>query len=179
MTPKNWYRLLVKTSKEVESLIYWDASPIEDSALKTLPVPQQVQLFRVILEHWIKKCSPVGEINELPESNGENRFTLLGSDDKGDNYWKFNSRLFREEMQFSDIPSLPADATTFTSSPRNNEDSSTPRSARLKTKRERTCVLNWERDPGRSKVECTHSPICCPTLRSTAPHFLALCTIPS
>lgn len=154
VTSKNWYRMLLKTCKELDNLIYWKASPVENCALKALPVAQQAQLFRVMLEHWLTKCHP--EVDDLEDSSDdtEKRFQILGYDDKGDCYWRFAGRLYREEMPI-------ASSSSNSSDPSNDAESidEPQRSIRQKHKRERLAVTESANFLRRTLLE--------PTTRST------------
>lgn len=151
VTSKNWYRMLLKTCKELDNLIYWTASPVENCALKALPVQQQAQLFRVMLEHWLTKCHP--EVDEAEESSDSEsyRFQLLGYDDKGDCYWRFSTRLYREEMPPSLPPAEPIPSAIESEEPQ--------RGVRQKHKRERLAVTESANYLRRTLLE--------PTTRST------------
>lgn len=154
VTSKNWYRLLVKITKEHPNLLYWPSSPIEDGALKSLPVNEQVMLFRVILDMWLLKAGQVDAETVTHVPSDSNSFHLLGHDDKGDVYWQYSNRLYREELfeeskpeVASDEPAIAAQDETLTepssgTAASASEEVSTPRSTRQKHKRERMAVLN-------------------------------------
>lgn len=151
VTSKNWYRMLLKTCKDIDNLIYWNASPVENCALKALPVQQQAQLFRVMLEHWLTKCHPEVDQTEDQEDSEAHRFQIMGYDDKGDCYWRFAGRLYREEIPVS-APSTEA--------PEELDSTDEPqRSARQKHKRERLAVTESASFLRRTLLE--------PTTRST------------
>lgn len=154
VTSKNWYRMLLKTCKELDNLIYWKASPVENCALKALPVTQQAQLFRVMLEHWLTKCHPEVDDLEDSEEDSEKRFQMLGYDDKGDCYWRYAGRLYREEMPLTAAGTPSADAAV------DGDSSDEPqRSIRQKHKRERLAVTESANFLRRTLLE--------PTTRST------------
>lgn len=160
VTSKNWYRMLLKTAKEVEHLIYWTTSPVENSALKTLPVVQQVQLFRVILEHWLHKCHPTPDEMEDTAKTKPYCFHPLGYDDKGDCYWQFDRRLYREELP---MPPSPTASSETNGNALSLEDDANPRSpstagGRQKHKRERLAVTESAMFLRRTLMEPTTRP---------------------